>query len=213
MPVDSQAFMSEWRGKELDGIVEQVKDGSTMRVRLLLPEGDHQVVNLALAGVRASRASGKPGETSEPFGEEGKFFTETRLLQRGVKVTLRSLPGSTAASPFQSSGTDTPTSTASIFIGTGMPRSFLTLTWGLIMHFSDSPCGQCRRVPRCQWSRSCSRLARRHAFCDSRRDGAASCRRKAGEGETPRTLRHSWFFRRQVQRCCNAQWPNRIADI
>jgi hypothetical protein len=70
MPVDSAAFMAEWKGKPLDGIVEQVKDGSTLRVRLFLPEGDHQVVNLALAGVRSARAAGKPGESSEPFGEE-----------------------------------------------------------------------------------------------------------------------------------------------
>jgi staphylococcal nuclease domain-containing protein 1 len=70
MPVDSAAFMAEWRGTPLDAVVEQVKDGSTLRVRLLLPEGDHQVVNLALAGVRAARAAGKPGETSEPLGEE-----------------------------------------------------------------------------------------------------------------------------------------------
>jgi staphylococcal nuclease domain-containing protein 1 len=125
MPVDSTAFMNEWKGQSLDGIVEQVKDGSTLRVRLLLPEGDHQVVNLALAGVRAARASGKPGETSEPFGEEGKFFTESRLLQRAVKVTLLSLPGSTAASPFQANGANA-AATASIFIGTGMVFFLLT---------------------------------------------------------------------------------------
>lgn len=70
MPTDSHAFMGEWRGKELDALVEQVKDGSTLRARLLLPDGDHNVVNLALAGVRASRASTKPGETAEPYGEE-----------------------------------------------------------------------------------------------------------------------------------------------
>jgi staphylococcal nuclease domain-containing protein 1 len=115
MPVDSAAFMAEWRGTPLDAVVEQVKDGSTLRVRLLLPEGDHQVVNLALAGVRAARAAGKPGETSEPLGEEGKYFTETRLLHRAVKATLLSLPGSTAASPFQANGAPP---TASIFIGT-----------------------------------------------------------------------------------------------
>ena len=51
-------------------LVEAVKDGSTLRVRLLMPEGEHQFINLALAGVRAPRAAAKQGEQSEPFGEE-----------------------------------------------------------------------------------------------------------------------------------------------
>lgn len=142
MPVDSAAFMTEWKGQSLDGIVEQVKDGSTLRVRLLLPEGDHQVVNLALAGVRAARTSGKPGETSEPFGEEGKFFTESRLLQRAVKVTLLSLPGSTAASPFQANGANS-AATASIFIGTGTIQFRLTAGTMADSNRSFAPCWKC----------------------------------------------------------------------
>lgn len=51
-------------------IVEQVKDGSTLRVRLLMPEGDHQFINLALAGVRCARTASKQGEPSEPWGDE-----------------------------------------------------------------------------------------------------------------------------------------------
>lgn len=88
MPTDSQAFITEWKGKPIDGkhvlstpdhlvahflqlaIVEQVKDGSTLRVRLLLPEGDHQLVNITLAGVRSPRCANRPEETTEPFGEE-----------------------------------------------------------------------------------------------------------------------------------------------
>ncbi|KAJ3735805.1 hypothetical protein DFJ43DRAFT_1151026 [Lentinula guzmanii] len=116
MPTDSQAFLSEYKGKSLDAIVEQVRDGSTLRVRLFLPEGDHQLVNIALAGVRAARASTKQGEPSEPWGEEAKFFTESRLLQRPVRVQLLSLPTSTAT-PFQpNSGSNAP-STATLFIG------------------------------------------------------------------------------------------------
>lgn len=52
------------------GLIEQVKDGSTLRIRLLMPDGDHQFVNIALAGVRCARAGGKPGEVSEQWGEE-----------------------------------------------------------------------------------------------------------------------------------------------
>lgn len=70
MPTDSHAFITEWKGKAIDGIVEQVKDGSTLRIRLLMPEGDHQFVNITLAGVRCPRVASKPDESSEPFGEE-----------------------------------------------------------------------------------------------------------------------------------------------
>lgn len=51
-------------------IVEAVRDGSTLRVRLLMPEGEHQFVNIALAGVKSARAASKQGEPSEPWGEE-----------------------------------------------------------------------------------------------------------------------------------------------
>jgi len=74
MPEDSQAFMTEWRGKSLDAIVEQVRDGSTVRVRLLMPDGDHQYANIALGGVRSPRLASKPGETSEDFAEEVRFY-------------------------------------------------------------------------------------------------------------------------------------------
>src|SRR5260221_230973 len=52
------------------GLVEQVKDGTTLRVRLFMPEGDHQMVNITLAGVKSPRASTRQGESSEPLGEE-----------------------------------------------------------------------------------------------------------------------------------------------
>jgi endonuclease YncB( thermonuclease family) len=51
-------------------IVEHVRDGSTVRVRLFLPEGDHQFVTVAMAGVRTPRVSVKQGEPSEQWGEE-----------------------------------------------------------------------------------------------------------------------------------------------
>ncbi|GBE81492.1 Staphylococcal nuclease domain-containing protein [Sparassis crispa] len=116
MPADSQEFISEWKGHSFDAIVEQVKDGSTLRVRLFMPEGDHQLVNIALAGVKCARVSSKPGE-SEPWAEEAKFFTECRLLQRAVRVQILSLPNA-AATPFQIAASATPPPPASIFIGT-----------------------------------------------------------------------------------------------
>ncbi|KAJ6625540.1 hypothetical protein B0H10DRAFT_2312806 [Mycena sp. CBHHK59/15] len=117
MPTESQAFVSEWKGKSLDAIVEQVRDGTTLRVRLLMPDGEHQIVNIALAGVRSARVSSKQGEPSEPWGEEAKFFTESRLLQRPVRVQILSLPTS-SATPFQSGANGNAAPPASIFIGT-----------------------------------------------------------------------------------------------
>ncbi|KAJ7647235.1 hypothetical protein FB45DRAFT_892832 [Roridomyces roridus] len=123
MPTDSYAFVSEWKGKSIDAIVEQVRDGSTLRVRLLMPDGEHQIVNIALAGVRSARASSKQGEASEQWGEEAKFFTESRLLQRPVRVQILSLPTSSVpiATPFQNGPNGNPSAAAapaSIFIGT-----------------------------------------------------------------------------------------------
>jgi staphylococcal nuclease domain-containing protein 1 len=51
-------------------IVEQVKDGTTFRVRLLMPTGEHQMANIALAGIRSPRVSSKQGESSESWAEE-----------------------------------------------------------------------------------------------------------------------------------------------
>ncbi|KAI0661175.1 transcription factor [Cubamyces menziesii] len=117
MPTDSQGFLAEYKGQPIDGLVEQVKDGSTLRIRLLMPDGDHQFVNIALAGVRCPRVASKQGEASEQWGEEAKFFTESRLLQRYVKVTLLSLPNA-APTPFQAGANATAPPPATIFIGT-----------------------------------------------------------------------------------------------
>lgn len=59
-------------------IVEQVRDGSNVRVRLLLPGGDQQLANIAIAGVRCPRSSSKQGDASEKWGEE--VGSRVRLL-------------------------------------------------------------------------------------------------------------------------------------
>ncbi|KAG8747170.1 hypothetical protein FRC10_002219 [Ceratobasidium sp. 414] len=116
MPVDSAAFINEWKGKTIDGIVEQVRDGSTIRIRLLMPEDQHQFANISLAGVRCPRAGGRDGEAAEEWGEEAKFFVESRLLQRVVRVQILSLPAPTST-PFASTAPNAPPPSASIFIG------------------------------------------------------------------------------------------------
>lgn len=108
MPVDSQAFIDAHRGQLIDAICEQVRDGSSIRVRLTLDDGSHQFINLALAGVKSPKAgSGRDGESaapSEEWGEEAKFFIESRLLQRPIKIQLLSAPVSLGAPPSASGG-------------------------------------------------------------------------------------------------------------
>ena len=63
-------------------LVEQVRDGTTVRVRLYLPDDVHQFANIALAGAKSNRASAREGETAEQWGEEVSvtFFCWTRRL-------------------------------------------------------------------------------------------------------------------------------------
>ncbi|EJD52667.1 hypothetical protein AURDEDRAFT_111290 [Auricularia subglabra TFB-10046 SS5] len=119
MPADGQAFLNEWKGQQIDAVVEQVRDGTTLRLRLLLPDNVHQMVNVGLAGVRSARAASKQGETAEQWGEEAKFFAESRMLQRAVRVTLLSQTG-LGATP----------------VGTGAPAgpSPAGLYIGIVMH-------------------------------------------------------------------------------
>lgn len=46
MPADAHAFIAEHKGEEIDAIVEQVRDGTQLRVRLLLGKDHHQFINL-----------------------------------------------------------------------------------------------------------------------------------------------------------------------
>ncbi|CAO3674812.1 unnamed protein product [Rhizopus microsporus] len=91
---DPHAFLSKYKGKPLNAIIEQVRDGSTFRVLLLLPDNTQQIITLSLSGIKAptcKRDNAEDGAVSEPFGEEAKYFVESRLLQRGVKVVLEGL--------------------------------------------------------------------------------------------------------------------------
>ena len=39
-------------------------------IRLFMPEGEHQFVNITLAGAHSPRVASKQGEMSEPYGDE-----------------------------------------------------------------------------------------------------------------------------------------------
>lgn len=88
---DAPGFVLKHKNYPIDAIVEQVRDGSTLRIRLLIDAKNHQFANVMLAGIRCPTVrKGFEGQEDvvEEFGEEAKFFTESRLLQRSVKVTL-----------------------------------------------------------------------------------------------------------------------------
>ena len=62
--------LAKLRIPSFPAIVESVRDATTLRVRLQMPEGEHQFVNITLAGARSPRAASKQGETSEPWADE-----------------------------------------------------------------------------------------------------------------------------------------------
>merc|ERR1712223_1129495 len=80
-------------GKPINAVIENVRDGSTFR-GVLLPE--YYYINVMGSGVKAPKVmigrDGRPANdgTAEPYGLEAHFFTESRLLQREVKIILES---------------------------------------------------------------------------------------------------------------------------
>ena len=76
---DARAFVSKMEGKPIPAIVEQIRDGSTVKVQLLLDGNVHQMITMCIAGIQAPTCRvGVPNMVDfvEPFGEEAKctFF-------------------------------------------------------------------------------------------------------------------------------------------
>ncbi|XP_076445232.1 staphylococcal nuclease domain-containing protein 1-like isoform X2 [Babylonia areolata] len=81
-------FVDSHHSKPVDAVIEHVRDGCTVRA-FLLPSFDY--VTIMLSGVKCpmfktDATSGK--QVPEPFAEECRYFTESRLLQREVKIIL-----------------------------------------------------------------------------------------------------------------------------
>lgn len=102
-----QAFLTEWKNKPIEAVVEQMSNGTTVRVRLLLADDQHQIALVQMAGARAPRApQNNPSAVSddtpsaasaltssgEEYGAEALAFTSARLLQRNVTIELIGLP-------------------------------------------------------------------------------------------------------------------------
>jgi staphylococcal nuclease domain-containing protein 1 len=77
-------------------IIEATPAADRLRARLLLPDSSQQIIPIVLAGVRSPSASKKgasddiPESTgqAEEFGDEARWFVESKLLQRNVKVEI-----------------------------------------------------------------------------------------------------------------------------
>uniref|UniRef100_A0ABM5GLB7 Staphylococcal nuclease domain-containing protein n=1 Tax=Pogona vitticeps TaxID=103695 RepID=A0ABM5GLB7_9SAUR len=82
-------FVDSLHQKPVNAIIEHVRDGSVVRA-LLLP--DYYLVTVMLSGIKCPtfKREADGTETPEPFAAEGRFFTESRLLQRDVQIVLES---------------------------------------------------------------------------------------------------------------------------
>ncbi|XP_072045647.1 staphylococcal nuclease domain-containing protein 1-like [Amphiura filiformis] len=79
-------FVDSLHQKPVEAVVEHVRDGCTVRA-FLLPSFHH--VTVMLSGVKCPMFKREGDvETAETFADEAKYFTESRLLQRDVKIIL-----------------------------------------------------------------------------------------------------------------------------
>uniref|UniRef100_T1J5F9 Staphylococcal nuclease domain-containing protein 1 n=1 Tax=Strigamia maritima TaxID=126957 RepID=T1J5F9_STRMM len=69
--------------KPVSAVVENVRDGCTVRV-FVLPE--FQYVTVMMSGIRTPMFKVGEDSNAEEFAEEAKFFTESRLLQRDIEI-------------------------------------------------------------------------------------------------------------------------------
>merc|ERR1739844_396292 len=76
-------LVDRFAGKPIDAIIENVRDGSTVRA-FLLPDFYH--VTLMMSGVRCPNV-----QNAEEYASEALYFTESRLLQREVQIILESV--------------------------------------------------------------------------------------------------------------------------
>lgn len=77
----------------MNAIVDQIRDGSTYRISLQIDPNTWQIITFSLSGIKSPacrRDVPNMEDLVEPFGEEAKYFAETRILHREVKIILES---------------------------------------------------------------------------------------------------------------------------
>jgi staphylococcal nuclease domain-containing protein 1 len=86
-----------WLDLLITAIIEAIPSADRFKARLLLPDAPQQIIPIVLAGVRSPSASKKGGTGDdipesagqrEEFGDEARWFVESKLLQRNVKVEI-----------------------------------------------------------------------------------------------------------------------------
>lgn len=83
---NARHFVESNKNKEIDAVIEHVRDGCTVRA-FLLPS--FQYITVMLSGIKCPMFKIEEEKTvAEPLAEEAKYFTEVRLLQRDVKIVL-----------------------------------------------------------------------------------------------------------------------------
>jgi staphylococcal nuclease domain-containing protein 1 len=89
---DPSALVEEYRGEQLDAIIEKVLTGDRLIVRSLLSPSKHIQSTLVVAGVRApsTKRTSPDGKEipAELYGTEAQQFVEERLLQRKCAIQL-----------------------------------------------------------------------------------------------------------------------------
>ena len=89
---DPNGLVQQYKGKQIDTIVERVLTGDRLIARLLLSDTKHVQTMVVLAGVRAPATKRTTPEgkdvPAEPFGVEAHQFVEARLHQRKVTTQL-----------------------------------------------------------------------------------------------------------------------------
>ncbi|VDK66149.1 unnamed protein product [Onchocerca ochengi] len=82
-----RALVDTFKQQKIKAIVEQVRDGSTIRA-FLLP--DFYYITLMLSGIKAPAIRAGADGRAEDYAEEARYFVECRLLQRDVEIILES---------------------------------------------------------------------------------------------------------------------------
>ncbi|XP_078495054.1 staphylococcal nuclease domain-containing protein 1 [Ciona intestinalis] len=81
-------FVDSHRGEPIPVVIEHVRDGCTMRASL----PSHHQITFILSGIKTPMIKRDPEdpkkEIADPYAAEAKFFVESRLLQRDVKIIL-----------------------------------------------------------------------------------------------------------------------------
>ncbi|TPX35480.1 hypothetical protein SmJEL517_g02151 [Synchytrium microbalum] len=90
-PEDMKGFLEKYKGVQMNAVIELVRDASTYRLCIFLDDNLSQYLTVMVSGIKAPLLKKDvPGaeDIIEPYAEEAKYFVESRLLQRDVKVIL-----------------------------------------------------------------------------------------------------------------------------